>query len=325
MGGLVMVDQVANSEDEAIAWFIRQRDPAFSEWEAFTDWLERDPANSAAFDAVALADDRLGALADAAAVRVAVAPGMAPDRRSEPTRRRRLLGWAAAASVLVAGGLAFQVQQDSTFVIETEAGETRTLTLADGSRIELNGGSTLVLDEEDARFAELRRGEALFTVIHNDREPFTVESGPATVVDLGTVFNIVRTENLTEVSVAEGAVLFNPDEEAVRLEPGRRLRAPDDAREVQVTSVDRGAIGAWTDGTLVYQNATMAEVAADLSRNLGIRVRADAAVAPRPFKGVIQLDRGSPDALAQAAPVLGVEVRRARDEWILTAENGSRD
>ena len=41
---------------EAIAWHIRLRDGGAADWDAFVRWLEADPARSAAYDAVALAD-----------------------------------------------------------------------------------------------------------------------------------------------------------------------------------------------------------------------------------------------------------------------------
>jgi ferric-dicitrate binding protein FerR (iron transport regulator) len=41
---------------EAIDWLTRQRDPRFTDWEAFTAWLEADPANAARYDALAALD-----------------------------------------------------------------------------------------------------------------------------------------------------------------------------------------------------------------------------------------------------------------------------
>jgi transmembrane sensor len=42
--------------EEALGWVIRTRDPEFTEWDAFTLWLEADPAHAPAYDALLAAD-----------------------------------------------------------------------------------------------------------------------------------------------------------------------------------------------------------------------------------------------------------------------------
>ena len=37
-------------EEQAVAWVIRLRDAGAEDWEEFTDWLEADPANAAAYE-----------------------------------------------------------------------------------------------------------------------------------------------------------------------------------------------------------------------------------------------------------------------------------
>src|SRR3546814_12300513 len=69
--------------------------------------------------------------------------------------------------------------------IETLAGEHRTVELADGSKIEINGASVVEIDADRPRFARLESGEAMFHVVHRDDDPFVVEPGGAKIVDLG--------------------------------------------------------------------------------------------------------------------------------------------
>ena len=47
------------AREQAIDWLIRQRDPAFADWEPFTDWLEADPANNEAYSELAAREDAL--------------------------------------------------------------------------------------------------------------------------------------------------------------------------------------------------------------------------------------------------------------------------
>ncbi len=49
-------------EAAALDWVIRQRDPGFEDWEAFTDWLDTDPAHAQAYHEAAALDADLTAL-----------------------------------------------------------------------------------------------------------------------------------------------------------------------------------------------------------------------------------------------------------------------
>ena len=51
---------------DALDWLIRQRDPAFAEWEAFADWLDADPARAELYQAMAAADADMADLIAAA-------------------------------------------------------------------------------------------------------------------------------------------------------------------------------------------------------------------------------------------------------------------
>lgn len=303
-------------EDEAIAWVIRLRDAQAEDWEAFTRWLEADPSHAVAYDVAALVDEEVGALPRTSSVVLPPSNTISPPARRF-SGRRQFLGWGVAAAMIGVIGFNTLDRTDNRYAIETGAGERRTIQLADGSRIDLNGSTRVILDRENVRLASLEKGEALFTVRHDDAHPFEVEAGDALLRDMGTVFNVVRDENELRVGVAEGAVLFNPDREAVNLTPGMRLRKTSN----QAASVDRRepeAIGGWREGLLSYSGASASEVAADLSRNLGVPVKAAAPVADRPLTGVIQLDGEPEHVFHRAASLLGVSARRTGEGWILT-------
>ncbi|MDT9096625.1 FecR family protein, partial [Escherichia coli] len=89
--------------------------------------------------------------------------------------------------------------------VETAAGQRRVLTLGDGTRIEMSGGTRLTLDHHDNRIAALDRGQALFTVRHDAAHPFTLTAGGVAVRDLGTVFDVARDGSRLAVQVASGS------------------------------------------------------------------------------------------------------------------------
>lgn len=314
-------DQIA---EEAISWAIRCRDPGFTDWAGFTLWLETDPAHNRAYETAVLAGEDAAALLAAAPAhpRPAPAPVDLPEPANDApvrTGRRRFIGFAIAASLAAVTSYTLLKPNASGTLetVQTAPGERKTIKLADGSRIELNGGSRLQTDPARPRFAKLDAGEAAFVIVHDDRNPFVVETGGVHLQDAGTAFNVRRLDRRTEVAVSEGLVIFNPAAEAVRLPPGKRLSVID-GRTPVVGSIATDAVAAWRQGRLVYDGARLGDVAADLTRNTGQRVTATPAVADQPFTGVITLDSNDRQLFERIGPLLGVKVEHDQQGWMLT-------
>jgi len=299
----------------AIDWIVRQRDASFDDWADFSAWLGAAPGHAAAYHALADADRDVPAL-----LPPAPRPAAVPARR--PIARRAWLGGALAAGLLAVTGYTVLGTRADPYDIVTPAGAPRLVTLADGTRIEMNGATTLRLDRRDPRAVELVAGEAVFTVVHDDDNPFEVRVGPATLLDVGTVFNVTRRRDTTEVAVAEGEVIFNPEIENVRLSAGRWLHSVDKDTRLVIGDIEPGIIGAWRSGRLIYRDEALALVAEDLSRNLGLKVEAAPAVAQRKFSGVISFGRDRVAVMAALGPLLGVAVRRDGERWLLTDRAG---
>jgi transmembrane sensor len=123
-----------------------------------------------------------------------------------PRTRRRFLAAAAYALVLViAGAVWWQVERYPTYA--TDIGERRSLTLADGSTVDLNARSKLRIEfSQHQRRVELLDGQALFQVAKDKNRAFIVHSGDATVRAVGTQFDVYRKADGTTVTVLEGRV-----------------------------------------------------------------------------------------------------------------------
>lgn len=309
-----MAEDRTDMETAALDWVIRLRDPGFDGWEDFEAWLSADPAHADAYHRLAIADEDMADLLKAAPPKPLIAM---PERH--PLSRRAWMGGAIAASVAALVGIGMIDRQPSLYRIETAPGMRRTITLDDGSSIALNGGTKIKLSRRDPRYAVLESGEALFDVVHDESAPFKVAVGDARLIDVGTRFNVLREGKATAVQVAEGAVIYNPDSEAVRLNPGQTLSARDGDAKLVLGSVAPAAVAGWKDGRLIYDGQTMAEVAADLARWSGQTVRADPRVAGQRFRGVLSLADG--DDIVRLAPLLDVDVRRSGQIWVLSPKS----
>ncbi|MFC0104348.1 FecR family protein [Sphingopyxis terrae] len=309
-------DPVTAAEAQAIDWIVRQRAPDFDDWDGFADWLAEDPGHAEIYDALASLDVDLAALPPTAPS-VSPANDPADDNRSTP--RRWWLGGAVAAAIFGVVALPSFDLSGSRDVIQTAAGEHRTITLADGSRIEINGGSTLQLDKDRPRFARLESGEAMFHVVHRSDSPFVVETGGTRIVDLGTAFNVVRADNRIAVAVSEGIVLYSPDRAKLRLVAGQAIDARDgDTQPPRIRRVDTATVGGWRSGLLVYDGASLQTVADDLKRTAGISVQIDPSASRLSFRGTLVVDKGSDRTVADLAALSGAKAERRGDGWVVS-------
>jgi len=310
-----MPEDVMNMvEASAIEWIIRQRDPEFSDWDGFADWLAEDPSHAATYDLLATLDEDLEALPPAVKPSVSIYP----EERRRPSRPA-WFGGAIAAALVAAVTLPNLGLFGDPNRIETAAGEHRTIKLADGSKIEVNGASVVTLDKDRPRFARLESGEAMFHVVHRETDPFVVEAGTSRIVDLGTAFNVVRSGRQTSVAVSEGVVLYNPARDKVRVEAGQAIDAGDDDRKPpEVRDVDVANIGGWRSGLLVYSGTSLAVVAEDLKRTAGMDVSIAPEAADRSFRGALIIDKDRGRTIADLAALSGTRAEKRGDGWVLT-------
>lgn len=299
------------TRDAALAWAMATRAPDFADWEGFATWLEADASHAAAYDAVQYA------LEEADAVLAALPEPEPVAANDNPpgwlTGRRGWLGGAIAASLAVALTSVLWMAPGGEKLYRTAPGETRLIALDDGSTVELAGGSTLAL--EGPRAARLEGGQALFTIRHDAADPFVLNAGGERLVDAGTVFDVRLAGDTLDVAVAEGAVIVDPQGEDIRLDPGERaVRA---GGRFRLAEIDSEAVGEWRRGRISFEAASLAEIAAELTRATGTRFTStDTATR---LSGSIALDavRADPQALG---PLLAVRVTRAGDGWMIAAK-----
>lgn len=293
-----MIALLRNDEDvrreTAAVWVVRLESGDLPELEAaaFDAWLSASPANSGAFDE-ALAVSRAFA---SEAPRIAAA--LSRRRTPRPDYTRRAVGGmgAMAAAAALAVVLGPQLAAPSAMVYETTKGERRTVALADGSTIVMNGGTRLIVRlDRESRGVDLAQGQALFDVAHDASRPFTVAAGDRKVRVLGTQFDVRRLDGQVSVSVARGAVEVLPADgakgQAYRLRPGQRFAHTEGAAQARVGDVVTAEIGSWTSGRLVYRGAPLRQVVADLNQQFPTPIRLeDAALADESISGVLVLD-----------------------------------
>lgn len=280
---------------DAAAWVVRLEAGDLGESEAtmFDAWLSASPENATTFDQALAVSQTYAANAGA------VAYGLS-ERRVEPAGlvgRRAIMGvgaMAAAAAVAVLVAPELTAAKTQTYV--TAKGERRTVRLADGSTLDLNGGARLtVAFDRDARRVTLEQGQAVFDVAHEARRPFLIAAGDRTVRVVGTQFDVRRLDGKLSVTVARGAVEVRPAVgsagRAYRLHPGQRLDHYEGQPSATVAAADPAEVLSWRTGRLVYRGQPLGEVVADLNQQFETPIRIeDPSLAATPISGVLVLD-----------------------------------
>ncbi|MBO9729633.1 MAG: FecR domain-containing protein [Chitinophaga sp.] len=223
---------------------------------------------------------------------------------SPPVKIKRIntWRWAAAAAVLLLGGAFYFFNKGQRspeaprqqWVKRSNGKATRSfIELADGSKIWLNAESVLTYPE---KFKGNNReifleGEAFFDVATNAKRPFIVHLKKGTIKVLGTSFNIRAYENEpVQTAVVTGKVAFIPRYEEAKKISDTILITPDVKVSFTASSgtlVKGNTIGAedkaWTEGRLIFRNATLEEIGASLERNFNKRVEFEAN-APKQYR-----------------------------------------
>lgn len=298
--------------ERAVAWHRMQDDPD-CDWNAFTQWLEADPAHRAAFDEIALLDRRVDER------REALAHILPPEPVVAARPRRRGL-WAGG----IAAGLALAVAVPQLFFTaapgadyRTEPGKPRDIALADGSRIALAGGSHLhVAGAQQDRLT--LEGRAYFDIPHRPGRTMTIEAGGQSISDIGTRFDVLATGDMLRVGVAEGVLSVKPasGSTAIHLSAGRQLVVQGNRGETGPT--DPGGIGGWRQGRLVYEGVPLALVVADLQHYGHKRLKVAPDIARRPFSGVLVVGDGS-GLVGQLVQFMDLETLSQGDAILLRA------
>lgn len=191
----------------------------------------------------------------------------------------------AVLAVIAAGYAGVRLGQNNAYermsaksnVINVPAGDKMSISLQDGTEIQLNGGSTL---EYPVLFAQSDRririsGEAYLDVAKDPEHPFIVETYASEIEVLGTKFNVLADESnklfstvlvsgkVKVTTVGRGTdeyeqVILNPDEKAMIVD-----------NHLVVSKVISGDEVSWKDGYINLRGVGFEELMSRFERMYG--------------------------------------------------------
>lgn len=225
-----------------------------------------------------------GRMASLRAADNASAPSAAPasgecEGGAPNTAKRILRMWQAVAACLViaVGALSWATLnrrplRNQMAQVYCCAGDTKEVTLPDGSVVTLNGGSTVTYPASFAgcdRREVLLQGEAYFKVAKDRRHPFVVRGGEMDITALGTEFNVKAypQASTAHATLLEGSVKVETgaSAEGIILQPSEQLSFNRLTGEMEKSVARADDVTAWQRGEIVFNNLTLPEILSELS------------------------------------------------------------
>jgi ferric-dicitrate binding protein FerR (iron transport regulator) len=205
--------------------------------------------------------------------------------------------------------LSKNVQQSELVLLEVHPGHRQQITLADGTQVWLNAGSSLRFPlsfSKQNRKVEMT-GEAYFDVVHDQQRPFQVNSPSQTVSVMGTAFNLrafvaeqSRTtliRGLVKVSAKTAAkpLILHPGEQAILSQDGT----------LHSCKADLEAETAWKNGAISFEGKSFQENMSEVARSYGLELRYQGSIPSQQLRGSINTGGSTApvEAILQAAGI----------------------
>jgi len=232
----------------------------------------------------------------------------------------------AAAAVFIFGILSISIflylQQQQT-VITTAFGQTKTVTLPDGSVVKLNANSALHYDknwEKEAIREVWITGEAFFKVNHLHQSGailaahrFIVHAEELNVEVLGTTFNVKNRRGKVNVALVTGRVGVAVDGASnplIKLIPGELAEYTEKGQAIYKKAIYTKDYTSWQNGELHFNKTPLSEIFALIEDNYGYTViTKDNKIGKRQLSGNFSLS--SEDAFFKAiSTTLGISFQK---------------
>ena len=310
----------ADIEAEAALWAARLEGGTLTDADqhALDTWLAASPAHRAALSAYRdlSADLELELPALIAAGRIAPPP--AAPRRTRSFKIFTLSGLAAAAALAFTFKFLAHDSAPAPQSFTTTSAQRQTITLAEGTQVELNARTRLVVElTSTERRVRLSAGEAFFQVSKDASRPFIVETPAGTVRVTGTTFNVqASSASALDVTVVEGSVQVRPQATAggdpkaapAALLVGDHLEARAETGVV-IKKLSTAALAdslAWRQGVIVFDDVPLGVALASFAYYHDLGITATPAAAQLRISSRFPLDdlAGFFASIAELKPVL---------------------
>ena len=328
-------DLVASRAERYVARLYSGEMSAREESELFA-WLEADQRNRRELDRAIRLWDSMTWMSNE---NVILAMRLEARNRHRQRMSRRWFAAAAAILVMVAAALLVTnppgnvITESAPVTYETAIGESRIVSLPDGSTMNMNTASRVIVDyTADARRIILDFGEIYLDVAKDADRPMSVVAGDRVVTALGTKFSVKRVGSDLQIAVEEGTVAVTRQgslppvaagtigDDDILLQAGAIAEIIDDNEPVATASaaaVERAQ--GWRHGIVRFDSEPLVEVIGEFNRYSEAKVLIeDSSIMDLQISGALRLDNIEL-FLSSLEAIHPVRVIRHSDRYVLVA------
>lgn len=159
--------------------------------------------------------------------------------------------------------------------VRTNPGMTTSLTLPDGTKVNLNSESSLVYPESfEGEFRSVRlEGEAFFEVVKNPEKRFVVTTPHNASVEVwGTSFNMeaFRWDSIVSTTLISGKVAFISKSGQVDIKSGEKLVYNIQTNRSDIYQTSGEAEISWKDGMIIFKKTPFEEALRMLTKRFNV-------------------------------------------------------
>lgn len=222
------------------------------------------------------------------------------------------------------GNLNYQANENTTEelynTLTVPIGNHRDLTLADGTEVSLDAGSSITYP---VAFTKADRkvtitGQAYFKVKHDAAHPFFVKVKDLTIQDIGTEFNInaYDDEGNIKTTLVEGSVKV----EGTIIKPGQQAIASNNNIEVKNTDIE--AVTAWKNNDFLMRDQDLKTTMRQIARWYNVKIVYDEV--PAGFQVYVNVSRNRKLSAILAAVARAGKVKFSIDGQTVTVSKPSK-
>ena len=314
---------------QARDWYVRLADERAiaSDWEAFTIWLEENPAHVDAYDHIELLLADISVSQPNMGANSNIIPLMPEPRQITPQPAKSRLWFASIAAMFIAALTLFvttNIYQSKPVYTQyaTNIGEHENIVLTDGTKISLNTNTQIsVAMSKKTRTVTVQQGEAYFDIAADKKRQFVVLAQDTIITDIGTAFSVYASDKKLTVSVAQGIIDMNNGVQLVRLTQGQEAVQQLGQDAIVVAPIDVENISTWRAGVLVFEDTSLSSIVPELNRYFQIPiVLANSEVSDITFSGALNISDQA-TLLGSMEALMPIKAETRNGQIILSSEN----
>lgn len=255
------------------------------------------------------------------------------NAKQQKRSRIRILRYAASVAILITcsvgmfmlGRRSTENEFSASVINQTIVRNDKTsFMLPDGTLVWLNKDSKLSYPESfnDQQRVVTLEGEGYFEVVHDEKNPFYVETGDLTIRVLGTVFNVKNysDEIISETVLLSGKVEVDMknDKAPVILSPDQKITYDRQTGYHQVEKVDAEEYALWKNDKLVMDNEELETIFRKIERWYHVKIVYDRTLPLKARYSITITDEPKEEILRLLSIISPVKYKIENNQIIIT-------